>query len=65
MTEEERLNMLIDACQESDFSLDVLELITRGLDNHAVRISCGNVSARPRNKKSSDVPYTAFTFKAP
>ncbi len=53
---EARLSMMIDACQASGFSLDLLELISRGLDSHAVRILCGNVSALPKNRKSKEVP---------
>lgn len=54
--QEARLQLMIDACQDSGFSLDVLELLTRGLDSHAVRISCGNVSTLPKKRKSKDVP---------
>ncbi|WP_319528962.1 hypothetical protein [uncultured Cohaesibacter sp.] len=53
---EERLQMIIDACQASGFSLDLLELLTRGLDNQALAICCGNVSTLPKNKKSNEVP---------
>lgn len=47
---------MLEACYVSGFSLDVLELLTRGLDAQATRICCGNVSALPKNKKSSDTP---------
>ena len=53
---EARLQLMIDACQASGFSLDLLELLTRGLDSQAVRIACGNVSALPKKRKSNDVP---------
>ena len=57
MSEREiKLLMMIDACQASGFSLDLLEWLTRGLDAHALAICCGNVSALPKYRKSNETP---------
>ena len=56
LSDEKRFQILIDVCQVSEFSLDVLEVLTRGVDIQALLIFCGNVSTLPKNKKSKDVP---------
>lgn len=52
----ERLRLIYAASQVSGLSLDLLELLTRGLDSQAVRICCDNASTLPLNKKSNEVP---------
>ena len=56
MTDDQRFALLVECCQVSGFSLDELEVLTRGLDAHAIRKVCGNVSALPRKRKSNEVP---------
>nr|WP_320142431.1 hypothetical protein [uncultured Cohaesibacter sp.] len=54
--EKQRLRLLLKACHASGISLDVLEVLTNGLDSQAVRICCDNASTLPKNRKSKDVP---------
>ena len=55
MNKEERLQLLLEACQYG-YSLDELEALTRDLDAHALAICCGNVSVLPKYKKSKGTP---------
>lgn len=60
-----RLDLLLHASYVSGFSLDLLELLSRGMDENSVRIFSGNVLNLPRNIKSSDTSYFSRILKAP
>ena len=62
---EENLSILIEVAQTTGFSVDLLEFITRGLDDRAVAILLGNVSSLPTYMKSNDIPNRARIFNAP
>lgn len=56
MREDRRMYLMKLVTYETGFSLDLLVALSRGLDAHALRILCGNVSDLPKNRKSKDVP---------
>ena len=49
--DDERLHWMLPACDVADFSLDVLERLTRDLDSHGVQIVCRNVALLPETLK--------------
>ncbi len=51
-----RLSKLVVSAYSSGLSLDLLELLTRGLDAQAFAMVVGNVSALPKKRKSNEVP---------
>lgn len=55
--ERERLDALMGVAYESPVSFDVLEVLSRGLDETALAILCANVSTLPQYMKSSEIPY--------
>ncbi len=62
---DDRLAVLIRMADQSPLSLDVLEFISRGLDDTALAILAGNVSTLPRYMKSKDTPYLSLSRMAP
>ena len=64
MAEERKLNALIAAAQSSGVSFDLLELFSRGLDDSALYIFCGNVSKLPQYMKSNETPKELRSFIA-
>lgn len=62
---EEYLDLLISSAQESGLTVDLLEFVSRGLDDKAVAILFDNVSKLPQYMKSRDIPYLRRSFIAP
>lgn len=63
--EQERIDRLIRAADQSGFTVDYLELVTRGLPVRAEEIVLGNMAMLPRYMKSSDNPNVSHSFRAP
>lgn len=61
----DRIELLTDAARQSGLTFDLLEFVTRGLDDKALAILCGNVSTLPTYMKSRDIPYLSDSFNAP
>ena len=57
MTDDEKLDLLIEAAQSSPLTFDVLFRLTDNLPDKAFAILCGNVSKLPVYMKSKDIPY--------
>ena len=62
---DDRLALLVKGADETGFTVDYLEFLTRGLSKSAVLKVIGNASSMPQNMKSSDNPYTRRISRAP
>ena len=60
-----RLTQLIDLSDQSGLTVDLLEFLSRGLDETAFAIFAGNVSMLPKYMKSSVMPYLSRSRIAP
>ncbi len=60
-----RLELLLKASRETGFTVDYLELLTRGLSRSACLRLIGNASSMPSYMKSSDNPYVRRNASAP
>ena len=63
--DEQRLEQLITAANETGFTMDYLELLTAGLSSQAARKVIDNASSMPSYMKSSDNPYVFRSASAP
>lgn len=63
--QEERLEALITAAQSSPLTVDLLEFLSRGLDDKAFAIFIGNVSRLPQYMKSNEMLNFSRSRKAP
>lgn len=57
--DDRHLDQLIYAALQSGLSMDLLEFLSRGLDDKAVAKLLGNASILPVYMKSRDIPYLA------
>ena len=62
---ENTLLAMINAAQASGLSVDLLEFVSRGLDDNSRAILFGNVSRLPKYMKSKDIPYLSTSRIAP
>lgn len=60
-----RLDAILKVSCETGYSVDVLEFVSRGLDETALAILLGNVSMLPKYMKSSEMPYLSRSRMAP
>ena len=63
--EDARLAQLIDLADQSGLTVDLLEVLSRELDETAFAIFAGNVSMLPKYMKSSVMPYLSRSRIAP
>lgn len=62
---DQRFLKIIDLADQSGLSVDLLEFLSRGLDDTAFAILAGNVSMLPRYMKSNVMPYLSRSRIAP
>lgn len=65
MSDAQRVDLIIEAANQSPLSFDLLEALSVGMDAKALAILCGNASRLPQYIKSKDNPNLSRTFKAP
>lgn len=61
----DRIEFLRQAAQKTGFTIDYLEVMTRGLSRQAALRVIGNASSMPSYMKSSDNPYVRRKARAP
>ncbi len=59
-----RTKALLEVVHSSPLTFDVLEFLSRDLDDKALAIFCGNVSMLPSYMKSSEIPYLSLSRSA-
>lgn len=65
MNDYERQTRLIASVEMSGLTYDLLEWLSRGLDDHAFDSFSGNAAALPQNMKSSEMLYVSRNASAP
>lgn len=59
------LDKLLVSAHQSGLSIDVLEFLSRGLDDTAAATLFGNASNLPKYMKSREIPYRFEIQRAP
>lgn len=65
MNDSARIDLVIQAADETNLTIDYLEWLTRGLSRKACLKVIGNASSMPAYMKSSDNPYVSRKAIAP
>ena len=63
--DEYRYQKLLYGALHSPFSFDVLEALSRNMDDNSLAILVGNASMLPTYMKSKETPYRSRSFSAP
>ncbi len=65
MDEDRRYKLLFYGACRSPLSFDLLEMLSRNMDESSLAILVGNASMLPQYIKSSDIPYLSRSLSAP
>ena len=65
MDSDQKLSLILEAADQSGFTVDFLLELSKGLNANAVAILLGNVSKLPKYMKSNEIPYLSLSRIAP